>query len=119
MIPFCDGSVTIYHHEGRDKWKRQTISGVKWRGGTVHRSAKTGQNAVDPSGSLIIPLSVGKNFRMDAGGRDYVVFGSGKELTEAYTPADLKRDHPELATIARIEDHTKAPFLQHWKVLLE
>lgn len=118
MIPFCNDTITIYHYDGRDRWLRQVVRGVKWQGGTVHRSVRTGQNALEPAGDICIPLAAGKNLKMDAGGKDYVVYGSGAEIGESYTPEDLKRDHPELATIARIEDHSKAPFLQHWKVTL-
>lgn len=119
MIPFCDGTVTIYHYSGKDTWIRQVVNGVKWRGGAAHRSSGAGKNAIDPAGHMIIPLSVGKRIKMDAGGRDYVVFGNGKNLNDGYTPEDLKKDHPEFATISKIEDRTNAPFLQHWKVTLE
>ena len=117
MIPFANDTVTLYHFAGRDTWTRTLLRGVKWRGGIQVRDAN-GQYTKEPETHVVIPYSLKPDIRMDAGGRDYFVLGDGKPITGTYTPADLKKDHPEMATIRSIRDNTRSPVLKHWMVVL-
>ncbi len=120
VIPFCTDTVTHYHYAGRDTWTRNVLRGVHWRYGTTNSAAQSSDGRIErvPQTRIIIPHSLLQDIEIDTGGRDYFVLGDGPDITANYTPADLKRDHPELGTAKTVEDHTRAPHLKHWKVIL-
>lgn len=120
MIPFCTDIVTHYHYSGRDTWTRTVLRGVHWRYGTTASTDRSGDGRIErvPQARVIIPHALLPEVNVDVGGKDYFVLGDGPDITANYTPADLKRDHPEMGTAKTVEDHTRAPHLKHWKVIL-
>lgn len=118
MIPFCTDTVTLYHYTGRDAWARHVLAGVRWKDGAAMQQTD-GQMTHTLQTRIIIPEALTEGITIDAGGRDYLILGEGTPLTGDYTPADLKRDHPEMGTVQTVTDNTRTPFLKHWKVTLQ
>lgn len=120
MIPFCTDTVTLYHYAGKDTWTRYVLSGVRWRHGAAANSSQSAEGRIERAAQtrVIIPAAVLDGIPVDIGGKDYMLPGDGPYITRNYTPADLKREYPQMGTVKSVEDHTGAPHLKHWKVVL-
>lgn len=111
MIPFCTDTVTLYHYTGRDAWARHVLRGVHWKDAAVMQH-NDGQMERVLQTRIIIPEALMDGIAIDAGGRDYFILGEGAPLSDGYTPADLKRDHPEMGTAQTVANNTRTPFLK-------
>lgn len=121
MIPFANDTVTLYHYTGRDTWQRIILRGVMWRAGSANAMTQRTDGRLERRARtrVTIPYELKPDLRIDAEGKDYFVLGIGDEIAHAYSPADLKKDHPELGTVKSISDNTRTGILRHWAVELE
>ena len=121
MIPFANDTVTLYHYIGRDMWQRIILRGVMWRAGSANVMTQRTDGRFERRARtrVTIPYELKPDLHIDTGGKDYFVLGMGNEITSAYSPADLKKDHPELGTVKYVSDNTRAGILRHWAVELE
>ncbi len=108
--PLFGDTVTVYHREG-DLFTRHVLRGVQWRQ-KADRLNDNGKLSLVTVTSVTIPNSEGMPVRIG----DVLVLGEAKELSQEYTIAQLKNEHPTYCTVRSIADNTRRARLRHWKV---
>lgn len=142
MALFTD-TITIYNYyqdvlTRQDTWHRTVIKGVQWTG--VRDKTVTAQGTVFTASTVDITIPIDA----DTEGKEYLdilLYNSGKydiskywtidpisdlsvvvlgeidkEITPIYTITNLRRDYPDVVTMASVADATNRKYLKHWEI---
>lgn len=113
-------NATLYRKarvNGAEIYARYELRGVQWRQKIVREASEGGRYSVRTATSVTIPAdTIGADMFPGPMQGDVLVHGSGPQLTEAYTIADLRRESPSYCTVQAVADNTLRPRLKHWRI---
>ena len=113
-------NATLYRKarvNGADIYARYELRGVQWRQKIVREASDGGRYSVRTITSMTIPAdTIGADMFPGPMQGDVLVHGSGPQITDAYTIADLRREHPSYCTVQAVADNTLRPRLKHWRI---
>lgn len=118
--PLFTDTITLYRKSrvnGSEVYMHYLVDGVQWRQRIVREAGADGHATMQTVTSVTIPDT--ELDRIEFPGPmqgDVLVLGKGPAITDAYTIADLRREHATYCTIRAIADNTLRPLLRHWRI---